>query len=351
MIIDFRRDTITRPTSDMKKAAFEALLGDSVYDEDPDQQELERISAEITGKEQSLFVPSGTMGNLIALLTHTQRGDEIILEKNAHIRTSETGSAAALAGLMLCPISGNDGIPENKDIEQNIRKDDIHYPRTSLICLETSHYRYGGIVPQLNRFQEINQIADMNNIPIHLDGARLFNAAVYLGINAREITRYVDSVMFCLSKGLGAPVGSMLCGTRSFITKAKKYRKMLGGGMRQTGWLCRSGIMALSKNNISRLQDDHENAQFLSRELNSKTIFSVNMENTHTNFVDARYRLSKEKIIKLIRELKQEGVLLNPPKGDSLRFVISKEINRTDLQKTISLITSIKDFSSNNSMT
>jgi len=348
MVIDFRRDTITRPSREMKKAAFEALLGDAVYGEDPDQEKLEKISAEITGKEQALFVPSGTMGNLIALLSHTQRGGEIILEENAHIRTSETGSAAALAGLMLCPSSGNDGLPENEIIEQNIRKDNIHYPKTSLICLETSHYRYGGIVPPLKRFREIREIAGKYNIPIHLDGARLFNAAIYLGVEAREITMYTDSVMFCLSKGLGAPVGSMLCGTKSFITKAIKYRKMLGGGMRQTGWLCRSGIVALSRKNIALLKIDHENAQFLTRELNSKTIFNVNTSNTHTNFVDARFTLSKEQILEFIIRLKKEGILINPPKKDVIRFVISKEIDRTDIQKTISLIASIREYSSDN---
>ena len=261
--IDLRRDTITLPSEQMREAAFRAALGDSVYGEDPAQEELEQLAARRLGKEAAIFVPSGTMGNLVALLSWAGRGEEIILEENAHIRSSETGGAAGVGGLMLRGVPGPEGVPDAQAVESAIRADDIHYPRTGLICLENTHYRYGGIAAGPDRLAAVKAVAEKRGIPVHLDGARVFNAAVALGVEVRDIARHADSVMVSLSKGLGAPVGSVLCGSAAFMQKARRYRKMLGGGMRQTGWLAACGIIALSDANIARLAEDHASARLL----------------------------------------------------------------------------------------
>lgn len=337
-MIDFRRDTVTQPSAEMLQNAFTAKLGDSVYNEDPQQLRLEQLSAQITGKDAALFLPSGTMGNLAAILAHTRRGDEIILEENAHIFTSETGGAATLGGVSIQRLYGPDGLPDPMDIENAIRQNDIHYPRTGLICLEVSHYRYGGIVPPLNKLQKIRQLSLKKNIPIHLDGARLFNAAVYLKTDVKKITEQVDSVMFCLSKGLGAPVGSMLCGSISFIEEARRYRKLLGGGMRQTGWLCSCGITAISRQNISHLERDHENALLLAERLNECNGISVNLSAVHTNFVIVNSTLPEEKLSSFAEYLMSRGILINRPKNGILVFVISRELSKEDINSSSSLI-------------
>ena len=338
-LIDLRRDTITIPTDSMKQAAFKAELGDSVYNEDQSQVLLEKRAAEITGKEDSIFLPSGTMGNLTAILTHTHRGDEIIIEENAHIFTSETGGAAALAGVSMQRLPGISGLPPANLIHEAIRKDDIHYPGTSLICLEMSHYRSGGIVAPLSQLEEIKRTAQANRIPIHLDGARLFNAAICLDTDVKSITEHTDSVMFCLSKGLGAPAGSMLCGSREFISRARRYRKMLGGGMRQTGWLCACGLKALEPENIALLKNDHENAGLLAEKLHKNPFIKVNPELTHTNFVIAEF-CSNQHAENLPGYLKELNILINKAKNNKIVFVISREVNRDDIIKTSELINS-----------
>ena len=368
-VIDLRRDTITLPDEAMREAAFRAPLGDSVYGEDPKQEELEAYAARLLGQERALFVPSGTMGNLAALLAHTHRGDELILEENAHIRTSESGGAAAVAGLMIRAVPSSatlrsagpglrlgkgkradvspDGAPDPEVVEAAIRLDDIHYPRTGLICLESTHYRYGGIVPPLERFARIREIADRHGLPVHLDGARLFNAAVYLGIEAREIARYADSVMISLSKGLGAPVGSMLCGSEAFIARANRARKMLGGGMRQTGWLCACGLIALSPQNIARLADDHAQARLLAEGLagiadgSGMPAFSVDLRRTQTNYVLARVVSERFDAPALVAALREQGVLCTTSGKDTLRFVTSKQIERGDTAEALARIAGI----------
>jgi threonine aldolase len=340
-IIDLRRDTITLPDESMRAEAFNAPLGDSVYGEDPMQEELEKYAAELLGKDASLFVPSGTMGNLVAVLSHTSRGDEILLEENAHIRTSETGGAAAVGGLMIRGVHGSDGAPDPEAVEEAVRSDDIHYPRTSLICLESSHYRYGGIVPSLDRFNQIREIANRRKLPIHLDGARLFNAALFLGVDVKDISRYADSVMISLSKGLGAPVGSMLCGPTDFISKARRYRKMLGGGMRQTGWLCACGLRALSRENIARLRSDHEHAKLLAGGLNDCTGIEVDLEKTQTNFVVARVQSQQMDAPGFVQRLWKQDVRVTASGREMVRFVISKQVNRDDVAEALSRIEGI----------
>ncbi|MBC7218382.1 MAG: aminotransferase class I/II-fold pyridoxal phosphate-dependent enzyme [Candidatus Caldatribacterium sp.] len=337
-IIDLRRDTITLPTEEMKRFAFQAPLGDSVYGEDPMQNELEALAASLLGKEASIFLPSGTMGNLVALLVHTSRGDEVILEENAHIRTSETGGIGAIAGLMVRTIRGEDGVPDPDDIRRAIRPRDIHYPRTRLICLENTHYRYGGIVPPLSKLRAIKDLAEKEGLRVHLDGARLFNASVYLGVPAKEIAACADTVMVSLSKGLGAPVGSILAGSREIIEEAKRYRKMLGGGMRQTGWLCACGIMALSQENIARLAEDHENARLLAERLAEIEGFHVDLSKVQTNFVLLHIQRKDLKASVFAALLKEKGVLVTPVSETVVRFVTSKEVTREDILAAVDII-------------
>ncbi len=337
-VIDLRRDTITLPTEEMREAAFRSPLGDAVYGEDPRQRELEELTAFILGKERAIFLPSGTMGNLVALLAHTERGNEMILEENAHIFTSETGGLAQVAGLMVKTLRGEDGAPEPRDVERAIRPENIHYPRTALIGLENTHYRYGGIVVPLSKFEKIREVADRHHLSIHLDGARLFNAAVYLGVEAKEIARYCDSVMISLSKGLGAPVGSLLAGSGDFIKEAERYRKMLGGGMRQTGWLCACGILALSEDNISRLQEDHDNARFLAEGLQSLPGIEVNQHQVQTNFVLADLSQSQLKASVFLQRLRDEGILATQVDDFRVRFVTSREVEREDITVALQVI-------------
>jgi threonine aldolase len=335
--IDLRRDTITLPDQTMRTEAFKAPLGDSVYGEDPKQEELEAYAAKFFGMDGSLFVPSGTMGNLVALLSHTSRGDEIIMEENAHIGTSETGGAACVGGLMIRGVRSDDGAPEPELLAKAIRPDNIHYPRTSLICLESTHYRYGGVVPPLEKFEAIRGIADQRGIPVHLDGARVFNAAVYLQVQVQEITRYADSVMVSLSKGLGAPVGSMVAGSHEFIERARRYRKMLGGGMRQTGWLCACGLIALSSDNIARLEKDHENATLLAEGLSKLSGLGIDMDKTQTNYVVATLYGPGLTSPAFVKALGNRGVLASASGDMIVRFVTSKQVDRDDILKVLAI--------------
>jgi len=337
-IVDLRRDTITLPSERMREEAFRAALGDSVYGEDPKQEELEEFAAWRLGKESAIFVPSGTMGNLIALLSTAGRGDEVILEENAHIRTSETGGAACVGGLMLRGVPGPEGVPDPQAIERAARADDIHYPRTALICLENTHYRYGGIAVGPAKLEGVKAVADRLGIPVHLDGARLFNAAVALGVEARDLARHADSVMVSLSKGLGAPVGSVLCGTATFMERAKRYRKMLGGGMRQTGWLAACGLVALSDQNIARLGEDHENARLLAEGLSRLPGFSVDMGPTRTNFVLARFEHPAVGVRSLVARMESKGVLATTADDTTLRFVTSSRITAEDVHRAIDVV-------------
>jgi threonine aldolase len=333
--IDLRRDTITLPTDEMKEKAFRAPLGDSVYGEDDTQNALESLAAQKLGKEDAIFLPSGTQGNLVALLSHTERGNEIITEQNAHIRTSETGGAACVAGLMIKTVRGDDGAPDPDGVASAIRKSDIHYPKTALVCIESTHYRYGGIVPPLEKLSRIRGIADEHGIPVHLDGARIFNAAVYLGVKAKEIARYADSVMVSLSKGLGAPVGSVLCGCSAFIEKASRYRKMLGGGMRQTGWLCACGIVALSDENIGLLAQDHENARLLAQGLSGIGGFEIDLSRVQTNYVVARFSHPNLDVTGLVLSLEEKGILVHPAGDGFIRCVTSREVQNEDIAYTV----------------
>lgn len=255
--IDLRSDTLTRPTPTMWAAMCRAEVGDDVYQEDPTVNRLERISAEMLGKEAALFVSSGTMGNLIPLILHCQRGDEAIVGKNSHIFVDEVAGAAALAGVQLNTLANQpDGTLRLEEIRAAIRAVDIHCPKTSLVAIENTHAERGGVPLTLEYTRQVGALAKERGLKMHLDGARIFNAAVALGVSAKDLAAPADSVTFCLSKGLCAPAGSMLCGSADFIARARKVRKQLGGGMRQIGILAAAGIVALEEN-IERLAEDH----------------------------------------------------------------------------------------------
>ena len=256
-IIDIRSDTVTQPTPEMRRVMAEAPVGDDVYGDDPTVNRLEALAAEKSGKEAALFVPSGTMGNQLAIMTHTKRGDDVICGRNAHVFVHEVGAAAVLSGVILNPVDSPDDIIYPELLERAIREDDIHCPPTTLLCIENA-LATGKVVP-LEVMERVYDTAKAHGLSVHMDGARLFNAAGALGVDPAAITKYTDTVMFCLSKGLCAPVGSILAGSREFINRARKNRKVLGGAMRQCGILAAAGILALTEM-PAHLREDHENA-------------------------------------------------------------------------------------------
>lgn len=336
--IDLRSDTVTVPTPEMRKAMCEATVGDDVYGDDPTMNELEKIAAQKVGKEAALFVPSGTFGNQLALLTHTLRGDEVILDETCHIVMHEVGASAVIAGVQLRTFKSKNGVPSPDEIEKLIRENDIHYPRTGLICLESAH-SLGTVIP-LDVMEKVRGISLKHGIPIHLDGARVFNAATSLGIDVKEITSKVDSVMFCLSKGLCAPVGSMLAGNREFIEKARKNRKLMGGGMRQAGILAAAGIVALEKM-TDRLKEDHENAKYLAELLDNEFDFiEIKKDRLEINMVF--FELKKDiDHSDFVSKMFENGIKINPPEGSEYRFVTHYYINRDKIERTIEVMKKI----------
>jgi threonine aldolase len=330
--IDLRSDTVTQPTEEMREAMAKAIVGDDVYGDDPTICLLEKKAAEYAGKEAALFVPSGTMGNQLAVMTHTSRGNEIIAEESCHIVQHEVGATAVLSGVQLRTIRGNKGIMDPKDVSKAIREDDIHYPLTGLICMENA-LSNGTVVP-LAVMKEIYDIAKDNNLPVHLDGARLFNAATYLGVEASQITQYTDSVMFCLSKGLCAPVGSMLAGSSKFIDKARKNRKLLGGGMRQAGILAAAGLIALEKM-TGRLNVDHENARYLAKRLAEIPGIKVNHDDVHIDMVFFDIEEAGASSENLVNELFAKGIKINGIEGGLMRYVTNNDVTREDIDYTI----------------
>jgi threonine aldolase len=339
-LIDLRSDTVTKPTAEMRKAMAAAEVGDDVYGEDPTIQKLERIAAEKIGKEAALFVPSGTMGNQVAAMTHLQRGEEVVLEAESHIFYYEVGGLALLSGAQARTITGRKGFMEPERIAAAIRPDDLHFPRTGLLCLENTHNRAGGAVLTAEQTGLMAQVAHERGIPVHLDGARVFNAAIALGTDVRELTAPVDSVMFCLSKGLAAPVGSLLAGKQEFIDKARKVRKLLGGGLRQAGILAAAGIIALEQM-VDRLAEDHAHARLLAAELANIPGLTIDPDAYPTNILIcsvAKLGISAQRFSAL---LAQHGVLANPISATELRFVTHKDVTKNQIITAINIINQI----------
>lgn len=333
--IDMRSDTVTKPTDEMREAMFRAEVGDDVYGDDPTVNKLEELAAEKVGKEAALFVPSGTFGNQLALFTHCRRGDEVILGDDCHIVEHEVGAASVIAGVQLRTVNSEKGALPPEVVKSKLRGNDIHFPETGLICVENAHSN-GRVIP-LSNMESIYSIASENNIPVHLDGARLFNAAASLGVKVPAITAYCDSVMFCLAKGLCAPVGSILAGTRAFIDKARKGRKLMGGGMRQAGILAAAGLVAMEKM-TGRLEEDHRNAKLLGEELAKIPGVKVNLEDIHINMVFFDLTETGIDPEAFMQGLLEKGIKANAPYEGMMRLVTNYWTSAEDVLYTVRAI-------------
>lgn len=339
--IDLRSDTVTEPTPAMRAAMAQAAVGDDVYGEDPTVNHLEEIAAQRTGKAAAMFVPSGTMGNLCALLAHCNRGDEVIVGDQSHIYNYEAGGASVLGGVAFNVVPNQtDGTISLEHLHAAVRwPDDPHCAETRLICLENTHNRCGGTVLTPEYLASVAEFAHERGLSVHLDGARLFNAAVALKIEVSELTRHVDSVQFCLSKGLAAPVGSVVCGREGFIRRARRARKILGGGMRQAGVIAAAGIIAL-EHMVHRLEEDHANARMLAEGLDSFPHIAIEPARVQTNIVIFRLRngLSDEEFIARLRE---HGVLMGDMGGGIIRAVTHYGIDAEDIATTLGVVEKI----------
>ncbi len=326
-MIDLRSDTVTKPTPEMRRAMAQAEVGDDVYGEDPTVNRLQEKAAEILGMEAALFVPSGTMGNQVAIAVHTRPGQEVIVEAQSHIYNVEMATMARFSGVQPRVIQGERGVFTAQQVREAIRPNLYYLAQTGLVCLENTHNAAGGRIFPLPIAREILEVAHAHGIPVHLDGARIFNASVATGIPASELVRGFDSVMFCLSKGLGCPVGSVLCGSREFIEEARRVRKALGGGMRQAGILAAAG-----------LYEDHENAKILAEGLSQIPCLSVWPPETNIVIVEI---LRGPTAQELAARLKQKGVLVAPAGAGTetrkLRLVTHLDVSRQDILRTIDL--------------
>lgn len=338
-IVDLRSDTVTLPTTAMRQAMQQAEVGDDVYREDPSIIRLEELAAETTGKEAGLFMASGTMGNQVAILAHTTKGDEVICEAEAHVYYYEVGGMVTLAGVQPRPIAARKGILDPAAIAQAIRPEDIHQPPTSLVCLENTHNRAGGTCYPLETLRDIHQLSRERKFAVHMDGARLFNAAVAQQVKVGEIAQYADSVQFCVSKGLCAPVGSLLVGKRDFIERARRFRKMLGGGMRQAGILAAAGIVALTQM-VDRLAEDHENARFLADSI-ANLGFGIDLSTVETNIVVFDVSPLQLSIGNFVEELKARGIKANQFGAEKVRMVTHYGITRDDVEHTAAMLASL----------
>ena len=335
-VIDLRSDTLTQPTEAMRKAMAEAEVGDDVFGEDPSINRLEQMAAEMLGKEDAMLTPSGTMSNLIAALTHCNRGDEVIMGSEAHMFWNEVAGAATLAGVQVRLVPNDDqGRMDPAEVAAAIRpKGNLHFPSTSLVCLENTHNRCNGGVLTPEDTKSVADVAHAEGIPVHLDGARVFNAAIALELPVREVVRDVDDVSFCLSKALSAPVGSVLCGSHEFIERARKWRKMLGGGMRQAGVLAAAGIVALDTM-VDRLAEDHAHARRLAQGLAGVPGIAVDPEHVHSNILFVEVDPGLGSAQEFMGRLAQEGVKASYSGGSKFRLVTHRHITGEDVDEVV----------------
>ena len=341
-MIDLRSDTVTLPTNKMKQFIMDSPLGDDVYGEDPSVNLLQNKIAKIFNKESALFVPSGTMANLISVLTHCNRGDEVILGNKSHIFFYEAGGISAFGGVHSHQINNNDdGTININDIVSAIRKKgDDHFPKTKLICLENTHNACYGSPINTDFFNEVKNIANKHNIPIHLDGARIFNAAIALNKSVDELTKDCDSVSCCLSKGLSAPVGSVILGNKNFISKAKSLRKALGGGMRQAGLIASAGIFSLD-HMVNRIKDDHSNAKILAGKLNLIKNIEINLNQVHTNII---FIYNRDKTLSnqdMLLSLEKNNIKIDYKGNSKFRLVTHSSFKKEDINTVIKVFKKI----------
>ena len=341
--VDLRSDTVTLPTPAMREAIYNAELGDDVFSEDPTTIRLEKMAAERMGKEAAMLVVSGTMGNLICILTHCRRADEVILGDRSHTFLYEAGGMSALGGIHPHTITNQpDGTMRLEEIEAAIRGDNVHFPRTRLICLENTHNRCSGAALTTDYMKEVNALAKKHNLMVHLDGARIFNAAVALKVDVKELTCFADSVSFCLSKGLSAPVGSMICGTKWFVAEARRNRKVLGGGMRQCGIIAAAGITAL-EGMVDRIADDHANARRLAQGIANIPGLSIEPERVQTNIIYFDMVSQQIKADELVSQLGDKGIKILKLGPSRFRAVTHYGIDSEDIDFTITTLGEIME--------
>ena len=332
--IDLRSDTVTKPTPAMREAMAAAEVGDDVFGEDPTVRSLEAAAAEVTGKQAALYVSSGTMANLIAVLSQTRPGDELLLGERNHIVRAEAGGVSRLGGILatILPQDDDGGVDPDR-VSAAVRSNDLHQPRTRMLALENTHNFCGGTVLSLERTQELAETARASGLRVHLDGARIFNAAAALGIPAAQLAEPADTVCFCLSKGLGAPVGSLVCGEQDVIDQARRVRKLLGGGMRQAGIIAAAGLVALEQM-IDRLADDHANARTLAAGL-AELGFDIRPDSVQTNIVVVPVERPSADVQ---ADLKRIGVLVTTPDRTRIRLVTHADVGAADIDEALSRI-------------
>ena len=340
--LDFRSDTITEPTEEMREAMARARVGDDGREGDPTVHELEEYSAQLLGKEAGLFVVSGTMGNLVPLLAHTTHGQEMILERDAHIYWYEVGGMASIGGLVVNRVPGTDGVMAEADVEAAIRGENVHFPKTGLICLENTHNVAGGTVWTLAQMAAVKAVASRHGIPVHLDGARLFNAAVALGVPAKEIAAQTDSATFCLSKGLSAPVGAIIVGSRAFIEAARKKRKMLGGTLRQGGVIAAAGLVAV-KTMVNRLAEDHAIARSLGEKLGAIPGVFVDVAKLQTNIVRTRVSGLGVPAATVMERLAAKNVYVLAQQTDTLRWLTHRHVATADVEEAVGVMAKVAE--------
>jgi len=339
-MIDLRSDTVTRPTEAMLESMREATFGDDSRDGDGTVGKLEALAAERTGKEAGAFMPSGTMANLVAMLTHAQRGGEVLLEDGSHTLNAELGGIGGVAGLFYRGIPGRRGAMDVDALREAIRPYTRHHMGTALVWMENTHNRSGGAVLPLAHMRAVYGLAREKSVPVHLDGARIFNAAISLGCAASEMSKHSDSVCFCVSKGLSAPVGSILCGSAAFIERARGYRRMVGGNMRQAGPLAAAGIVAI-ETMVNRLAEDHQSARRLAEGLHRIDASLCDPKDVETNLVRVDVRKSGRRAAQWSGDLKQKGVLVAPADAYVLRFVTHRHISAPDVDAAVGAFASL----------
>jgi threonine aldolase len=338
-VVDLRSDTLTLPTAEMREAMARAEVGDDVWEEDPTVRRLEALAAERLGKEAALFVTSGTQGNLVSVLAQTRPGQEVVLDAYAHIFNAEVASAAVIGGVQMRPTVTERGFLSPAQVREALRPANIHIPPTGLVCIENTHNRHGGTCCTPEEIAAVAAVAHEARVPVHLDGARIFNAAVALGRPARDFARDVDSVTFCVSKGLGAPVGSLICGSADFIGRARRVRKMLGGGMRQAGIIAAAGIVALERM-VDRLAEDHVNARTLAEGLANLPRISIDLASVQTNIVILRVDRPGG-ADELVTGCAARKVKLHAMSPTFIRCVTHKDVDGNDIRRTLDAFTEI----------
>ncbi len=338
-VYDLRSDTVTLPSREMRKAMTRADVGDDVYGEDPTVNKLQEMAAKITGKREALLLPSGSMGNLIPLLINGGRGNEVLTQKNSHILHYELASAAALAGVMPVGVEGERGILTPDELQKHLRPPLYYMPRVTMVEMENTHNREGGTCYSYEEMKAVGDFAAKQNMKVHLDGARIFNASIATGTSVKKFSSTADTVTFCLSKGLGAPVGAMICGPTKFIEEARRARKMLGAGMRQAGVLAAAGIYAL-ENNVERLREDHTNARMIAETLGHCEWAHIALERIETNII--YFQTPTVPADQIVTQLKKRGVLCGAFDTHSIRMVTHLGISREDTEQVCGVLRNLK---------